>query len=201
MKKILIALLAASMLFAFTACEDDSSSSPDNIDAATVKSYFQSFATDHIFNEINELLTTETDTDEMANLDFSVSEDVKTITASFDATSLRFNGKADGTDARTANGRITVVINGSVSDTTFTATGWEFKGNDLDLTDVSTSQDKLPSITVDVNLKGEFTTAPEFDIASMTISNPTAVAFNWLTADGTITVQPNNVSFAVTDII
>ena len=168
MKKILMVLLAAMVVFGFTAC-DESTPAPSDVKTSEVVAYFNNFATKHIFGEINTALNAENkSTDEISNLSavytpaVEAAEGVEAqdakIVFTYTATDMRYNGEieeggADKTNHRLVNGNITLTVTGTVSDgTTFTATDFTFAGTDLRLTDAQTGKDyeTLPALTVDI---------------------------------------------------
>ena len=168
MKKILMVLLAAMVVFGFTAC-DESTPAPSDVKTSEVVAYFNNFATKHIFGEIGTALKAENkSTDEISNLSavytpaVEAAEGVEAqdakIVFTYTATDMRYNGEigeggADKTNHRLVNGNITLTVTGTVSgETTFTAKDFTFAGTDLRLTDAQAGEkyETLPALTVDI---------------------------------------------------
>ncbi len=187
MKKILMVLLAAMVVFGFTAC-DESTPAPSDVKTSEVVAYFNNFATKHIFGEINTALNAENkSTDEISNLSAvfteAVTDDPDTddvneaapakIVFTYTATDMRYNGEieeggTDKTNHRLVNGNITLTVTGTVSgETKFTAKDFTFAGTDLRLTDAQTGKDyeTLPVLTVDIkDFAVDFVAGKEADI-------------------------------------
>ena len=171
MKKLIVIALSVMMLFSFTACNN---STPADLEIGIVADYFGAFATNHIFNQVDLELGENTDSDEISGLTTTytpaaeasagVEAQPAKITATFTADNLRFNGKSDNADKnqRFANGTVTVTIEGTVEDTTFTGTKMTFSGTDLSLSDnpdnytTETAKNQLPNITTDVEITAPF---------------------------------------------
>ena len=228
MKKLLVIALSAMMLFSFASCNN---STPADLEVGIVADYFGAFATNHIFNQVDLELGENTDSDEISGL--TTTYTAKTadapakITATFTADDLRFNGKSDNADKnqRFANGTVTVTIEGTVEDTTFTGTKMTFSGTDLSLSDnpdnytTETAKNQLPNITTDVEITAPFVSgsAPTITIDETAkiatditnannLEDTDAIKINWFAAGvdgatGYVLVKPNNVRYNLADII
>ena len=234
MKKLLVVALSVMMLFSFASCNN---STPADLEVGIVADYFGAFATNHIFNQVDLELGENTDSDEISGLTTTYTPAVEAsagveaqpakITATFTADNLRFNGKSDNADKnqRFANGTVTVTIEGTVEDTTFTGTKMTFSGTDLSLSDnpdnytTETAKNQLPNITTDVEITAPFVSG---SVPTITIdetakiatditnaNNPEdtdAIKINWFAAGddgatGYVLVKPNNVRYNLADII
>lgn len=208
MKKLIVIAFSVMMLFSFTACNNNT---PEPVSLDTIKGYFNNFSTDHVLNMVSNAVDGDySDTQGITRMTTTYTESEKDdedkVEAVLNVRDFRFNGEIEASpqNFRSATGTITVTLTGNLKDSAFTAKTWAFSGTGVNMNDTSDVADdeKLPSITVDIALNGEFgTAAPSVTI---TDGKVTAMAnnnadFNFGAADGTITC--NKISFKITDLI
>ena len=181
MKKILMVLLAAMVVFGFTAC-DESTPAPSEITETTVASYFNQFATTHIFNEIIAAFDNEGASDEISGLtatfiagadknddETAIDDTLDKVVFTYNANEQRYNGfanvngeaegaaNANKVDQRLVSGAITLTVYGNAAGTEFTAQSFALAGDGLSLSDAQEktaegkAYEKLPNLTVNIN--------------------------------------------------
>lgn len=203
MKRLIVIALSVMMLFAFTACNN----APETISLETIKGYFNNFSTDHVLNMVSNAVDGDySDTQGITKMTTTYTAatadaDAK-VEAVLDVRDFRFNGEIEASpeNFRSATGTITITLTGTLTGTSFEADTWAFTGTGINMNDSSEATEKLPSITVDIDLNGDFSTPP-----SITIENDVVTAmangdanFNFANAAGTVTCR--SIAFNIQDL-
>lgn len=202
MKKISIVLLSVAMLFAFTACNNNT----EPVAFDTIKGYFTDFSTDYILGMVTKAVDEDySDTEGITNVKTTYDSEKGTLTSVMSLEEFRFNGKADGTNQRAVSGTVTVTLTGTLSNSSFTATTWNFEGTGVNMKDI-TKEASLDPIVVDIDVSGTFKnddssiSAPKITIENnkVTAVEDNNTNFHFSKATGTITC--GLVEFEVTDL-